>query len=399
MEMNSNCCNSCNSCNKRNDCGTCGGCGGGCCPAKYNCSFNIEVSPYDPYTWLVTNCNMTHKVKIPKFPETCTYLQINPSDLTLMYHGECGDNIITGEQLGSIIKLDDLLDVDAPAPDSCSMLVFDPYCSSCGDGCTAIGAMWKPYHIPDAGDCVVEPDEDGYYKVLVKNDCGCIEECRIPVVPKNGIVVNYERDSVPDDPDFPWYYGNYNDRINLHLAENYEDFFGKYDLKVTINYGVQAIKSDRFNYNYNWRSLVVPVIEGDIVRTTQCASILQNWGASIVRGTGAGQVAGGLPWGSTSLRGSFTFIVPKGKEAYLHHEYRIRTNESSQTYSYHYTPADGRRVPDSEAKINSILYPASRLNALQVIVEPISGTNEYDPVTDAYRDQLDSPVDSYPQDI
>lgn len=305
-------------------------------------------------------------------------------------HWYAAENLIDGVHWLAGFTADGCLAaLDAPA-DSCSLLVFDPDCEG--------NEEWKPYTIPNAETCELEA-EDGYYKVLKKNDCGCIEECKLPVVPAGMTALNYERDSVPDDPDFPWYYGNYNDHINLHLAENAPTYFGKYDLKVTVNYGVQAIKSDLFDYNYNWRSLVVPVVEGDIVRTTQCASILQNWGMSAIRGTGAGQVTWGIPWGSSSLRGSFTFIVPKGKEAYLHHEYRIRTNESSKTYDYFYTPVDGKRVPDSEAQINSILYPASRLNALQVIIEPTQGSTSYEPATDPYRGQLDSPVDTYPQDL
>ena len=382
--MNENCCNNCNSCN------SCNKCGGGCCPAKYDCSFNIEVSPYDPYTWLVTTCGMPHKVKVPKLPETCTTLGINGTDSTLVYKGECDTDIITGSQLGSIIRLNDLKDVDAPMPDHCSMLVFDPFCAECGDGCTSPADMWKPYSIPDAGDCEMELDEEGFYKVLVKDDCGCIKECKMPAASR--AILNYVRDSVPDDSDFPWYYGNYNDHIGLHLRENAAAYFGKFDLKVTINYGVQTIKSDNYNYNYNWRSLVVPVIEGESVRTTQAASILQNWAMSAAKGTAGGQVAGGIPWGSSGLRGSLVFIVPKGKDAYLHHEFRLRSTAHFPNYLC--TGADGQKAGD-HLDLNSALYPASRLNALQVLVEPVDGSTNYSPVVDEIRNQLDAPVDSY----
>lgn len=268
-------------------------------------------------------------------------------------------------------------------PENCSLLVFSP-------NCAAPTGEWQAYTIPDSGDCVIEPDENGYYNVLVKDDCGCIKECRMPVIPSGMAALNYQRDSVPDDPDFPWYYGCYNDRINLHLADNAPQYFGKYDLKVTINYGVQAIKSDKFNFNYNWRSLVVPVVEGEEIRTSTSSSILQNWAMS----SAAGEAD--IPWGTSSLRGTITFIVPKGKEAYLHHEYRVRTNASFPNY---YTGAwDGQKVPDSEATLNNAQHPASRLNALQVLIEPTQGSTDYDPAKDEYRDRLDSPVDSLPQD-
>ena len=133
---------------------------------------------------------------------------------------------------------------------------------------------------------------------------------------------------------------------------------------------------------------MVPVVEGEETRTESAASILQNWAMAATSGTE-------IPWGTSCLRGSFSFIVPKGKEAYLHHEMRIRTNASFPNY---YTGAwDGQRVPDTEATLDRVLHPATRLNQLQVLIEPTQGTTDYDPVADAYRNQLDPAVDSYPQ--
>lgn len=271
-------------------------------------------------------------------------------------------------------------------PDNCSLLMFSP-------SCVAPTGEWQGYQIPDAGDCVMTPDDNGYYKVLKKDDCGCPVECKLPVMPPGMTMLNYQRDSVPDDPDFPWYYGCYNDKINLHLQENAPQYFGKYDLKVTIHYGVQAIKSDRYNFNYNWRSLVVPVVDGGTIEVRYASSILQNWAMS---GSFANSTKD-VPWGTSSLRGSFSFIVPKGKEAYLHHEFRVITTDvalNDPPYKYSST-YDGKRVPQAETAFNSALWPASRLNALQVIIEPTQGSTDYHPTADAYRDQLDAPVDSY----
>lgn len=372
--MRNNCCNTCNPC-------------GDCCsaPCPKPCLASIEVDPYDPQTWWVDG----QKVRVPKMAETCTSLSTNFSNATLNYAGECGKDVITGHQLGQLIKLDDLRDVEAPSPDSCSILTWNPHCDYCAEGCTKVSAAWEPYHIPDAGDCTMEPDTDGYYHILKKTDCGCIVECRLPVIPQGMTSLNYVRDSVPDDPDFPWYYGCYNDTINLHLEDNAPEYFGKYALKVTVNYGIQAIKSDKFA-NYNFRSIVCPVIDGDSVRITKVASILQN------NCTYSAAGATDIPWASVSMRGSFTFIVPKGKEAYLHHEYRVRTNASFPNY---YTGSwDGKKVPDAETVVNGPLHPASRLNALQVIIEPTQGSTDYDPVADPDRAQLDPPVDEYPVD-
>ena len=382
--MNDNCCNKCNSCNP------CNKCGGSCCPAKYNCSFNIEMSPYDEYTWIVTTCGMPHKVKIPKFPETCTSLSVNGTDATLVYKGECDTDIITGEQLGSIIRLNDLKDVDASMPDHCSMLVFDPFCAECGDGCTSPADMWKPYSIPDAGDCVIPLDEDGYYKVLVKDDCGCIKECRLPAKPDDEDKIIYLRDSTPEDPDYPWYYGIYNEKINLYLAKNVPKWFGKYDLEITVNYDVQVILSYKCK-NTNYRSLVVPCVEGQRGDAAYDSSILQGqstWEDKIspMRGT---------PWGTVTQRSSITFVVPKGKEAYLHHEFRLRSAESFPKYVEN--PLDGQKVPDEIAsQYNVIPWTASRLHALQCIIKPTSGEVDKNPTRDEIRNQLDHWEDWYP---
>lgn len=378
---------------------------GSCRPAKYGCDFDIQANPFDSSIWNVIINGAVKRVKVPKINETDTKLSINYSSSNLVYNAEKHIDTISGSQLGSLIRVEDLRDTETSNADSCDLLVFNPYCSECGDGCKPKDARWVNYHIPDAGDCEIEPDDEGYYKVLVKDDCGCIVECRMPISASEATTLDYVRDSVPDDPDFPWYYGCYNDTINLHLQDNAPKYFGKYSLKVTVNYGVQAIKSDGYSFNYNWRSLVVPVIEGEEINVEAAASILQSW-AAVGDFT---QTSLHLPWGTSSLRGSFTFIVPKGKEAYLHHEYRVRVAPSDMQYGVPSGQAwpnylfnsnyDGRKVPDEEAGLNQPKWPASRLNALQVIIEPTMGVSDFNPVVDEVRSQLDSPVDEYPNPV
>lgn len=359
-----------------------------CKPARYSCGFDIQVDPYDASTWLVTMNGCLHRVKIPKISETCTHLSTDFSGANLIYNGECGQDIISGHQLGELINLNDLRDVDVEDADSCDIMVFDPGCTDCGDGCKPKPAMWRKYHIPDAGDCEVEPDDDGYYHVLIKDDCGCIKECRLPVVPNGSAVINYIRDSVPDDPDFPWYYGCYNDRINLRLAQNVPQWFGKYDLEITVNYGIQAVKSTASKC-VNFRSLMVPVVEDTSINVAKMSSILQDDTTYSASGPE-------IPWASKSMRGSITFIVPKGKEAYLHHEYRLRTVDSHAAYAFNAT-YDGKKVPDDIAgQIDTMPYNASRLNALQIVAKPARGISNLDPTVDTIRSQLDAPVDEYP---
>lgn len=378
-----------NACNKCSNCGfdPCG-CGG-CKPARYSCGdISIAPSPYDASIWMVTIQGATTKVKIPKINETDTKLSTNFTSSALVYDAEKHTDIITGSQLGSLINLEDLRDTEASNADSCDLLVYNPYCADCGDGCKPKNARWRNYHIPDAGDCELELDDEGYYHVLVKDDCGCIKECKLPVMADGSIQISYIRDSVPDDPDFPWYYGIYNDTINLHLAENASAFFGKYDLEVTVNYGIQVVHST-VSPNTNFRSLLVPVVEGNEIDATMFSSILQD------QSTVSYQSQPYLPWGTVCLRGSLVFYVPKGKEASLHHEFRLRTHDSHAQYATN--ALDGQKVPDDIAgQIDRMLYTASRLNALQIVVKPARGTSNTHPVTDPERTQLDPAVDVYP---
>lgn len=373
-------CDNCNQCgNAPCSCGKCG-------LAKYGCDFQIQANPFDESVWNVTICGATTRVRIPKLNETDTKLSTSYSSKSLIYNAEKHTDVITGDQLGGLINLDEIRNVDVANADNCDLFVYNPSCSECGDGCTPKLAKWTKYHIPDAGDCEIEPDEDGYYKVLVKNDCGCIEECRIPIIPQGMTTINFVRDSVPDDPDFPWYYGAYNDKINLFLAQNASQWFGKFALKVTVNYGIQVAKST-VTPGINFRSLLVPVVAGGSIDVTRESSILQ--------GNASYSETPQIPWGTQSLRGSFTFIVPKGKEAYLHHEFRLRTNASFPNYATN--ALDGQRVPDDVAgQVDRMLYAGSRLNALQVIVEPTAGTMNMTPTVDPERSQLDPAIDEYP---
>ena len=377
-------------CNCKKDC--CDPCKKGCCdPARFSSDFSLTPDANDPHYWWVCLNGLTKKIRVPNIAETGTYLDLDCTNKTLTYYGETEKQVFDGSQLGCLLELNDISDVNAEHPEPCSMLVYNPGCGGCP--CDPEEDTWQPYKIPDAGDCEMEPDEDGFYHVLTKNDCGCIEECKFPVVPNGMISLNYMRDSVPDDPDFPYYYGCYNDTINLHLADNAPTYFGKFALKVTVNYGIQACRSDA-TPNYNFRSLLCPVIEGEETPYVEKeASVLQ--GFAIFSAT-----APLIPWGTAEMRGSFTFIVPKGKEAALHHEYRIRLPASiyPDWQDWGKNPTyDGKRVPDSIAsQIDAFEWAASRLHGLQVIVEPTMGVADFDPVTDPERQQLDDPVDAYP---
>lgn len=163
-------------------CNTCEPCGG-CKPACGKAYFNLQVDPYDANYWLWEMGVENGRIKVPSLNETDTTLSTNYSNATLNYKAERHNDAITGEQLGSLINLKDLRDVDAENPDACSILVFNPGCGACP--CSPDEERWKKYHIPDA-TAEAEADANGYYHVLTKTDCGCIVEKTIPEMP------NYE---------------------------------------------------------------------------------------------------------------------------------------------------------------------------------------------------------------
>lgn len=376
-DLNCNCKRDCDDCKKS------------CCePAKFSSDFSIKPDANDPRYWWVCLNGLTKRIRVPNIAETGTYLDLDCTNKTLTYYGETEKQVFTGSQLGCLLKLDDISDVNAPSPEPCSMLVFDPGCGGCP--CDPEEDTWQPYKIPDAGDCLIEPDDDGYYHVLVKNDCGCIVECRLPVVAPESSVINYVRDSVPDDPDFPWYYGLYNDKINLHLEENAPKYFGKYMLEVTVYYGIQVVRPTR-SQNMNFRSLIVPAIEGEKnIDVEKMSSILQDDSTTSQNPA--------IPWGTKSMRGSLSFIVPKGKEAYLHHEFRLWSASSVGQVPVEYQDSqyDGQKVPDDVAsQVDQMVWTASRLNQLEVVVKPVNGIQNTEPYTDPIRDQLDDPEDEY----
>lgn len=151
-------------------------CGDGCKPAKYGCDFDIQASPYNKDEWVVTQGGMSHKVRIPKINETETSLGVNPSNSTLNYHGEKDTNTITGEQLGDIIKLEDLKDVDFDPEftGTCSELIYRKF-ADCGEGCQSPADSWSGFNVNTDGI-----KKDAIRFVRGANVYGCPEYLDVP---------------------------------------------------------------------------------------------------------------------------------------------------------------------------------------------------------------------------
>ena len=168
-----------NSCNCKKDCDRgcdpCNSCKR-CCPAQYGCQFNIEASPYDPTTWVVTVGGMAYKVKVPNINETDTTLATDSDGAVLRYRAERHTDTIPGADLGDIINLEELRDVDVdPGLDGhCYELVFRKF-AECGEGCRSAFDKWENFNINSDGAL-----QNGIKYVRGANAYGCPVYLDIP---------------------------------------------------------------------------------------------------------------------------------------------------------------------------------------------------------------------------
>lgn len=355
---------SCSKCN--NPCGRCNPCGDDCekaccknpclqwgfdgCYLRGRCADGTELNPLDLCAWLDEH-------------ETCTSFRLVPNGeggSYIEYLNECDESqkiyVCDFLSLGSIGCLGDvkiIADKETGKPKSCSYLVYDPECGVPG---SATADKWTNYHIPDAGDCVVEMDDDGYYRVLVKDGCGCIKECRM--LPSDTVYEYSLRDAWPNDPDWPFSVGSRmgdNSEIIDLMLDQKVPIFGKTDLEVTVQYayGIQnTTPAGQSSDEKNFKSMVVPTKTP--THTPSVTDMLQNtW---TVQGVNA------HPWGSAEWQVSRTVLVPKGEKLYLTHTIEVRMLSGS---SITFMPYGGESDTPSD--------DSSRLHALRVVVKAAKG--------------------------
>ena len=121
----------------------------GCRPSRYgDCSFEIQSDPFDAHKWVVTVGGKSHRIRIPDIAEKDTRLSLNTSAAELVYDAEKHRDTITGQQLGAIIELGDLRDVEFnPAFEgTCAELMYHKY-ADCGEGCTSPADKWSGFNI------------------------------------------------------------------------------------------------------------------------------------------------------------------------------------------------------------------------------------------------------------
>ncbi len=129
--------------------------------------FSIEAMADDP---TILRFNVNGKSvwydfePVVKAGETCTTLNVDAVNRTLNYHGECGDQTISGKELGSILHLGDLGDVNADTIEENGILNYRKD-TDCGEGCDGIADGWVSTNPISVGQTSLEyilgTDADG----------------------------------------------------------------------------------------------------------------------------------------------------------------------------------------------------------------------------------------------
>lgn len=129
--------------------------------------FSVEAMPDDPATlrFNVNGKSVWYDFEpVVRAGETCTTLSIDVLSRTLNYHGECNDSILSAQELGSILHLADLGDVDANSIKDNGILNYRKD-ADCGEGCEGISDGWVSTSPIDVGgtslDYILGSDADG----------------------------------------------------------------------------------------------------------------------------------------------------------------------------------------------------------------------------------------------
>lgn len=151
-------------CNKCVDCGT-KKCGTPCGCAEP--VFSIEAQSDDP---TVLRFNVNGKSvwydfdSLVKDGQTCTALSVDAVNRTLNYNGECGENVISASELGGMLHLADIGDVNANSIDDYGILNYRKN-ADCGEGCEGINNGWTATNPIEVGrsalDYILGTDANG----------------------------------------------------------------------------------------------------------------------------------------------------------------------------------------------------------------------------------------------
>lgn len=160
-------------------CGHCGQCQPKCgceskCPKRCGCPesiLSIEADSADP-AYLRFNLGGRSVwydfTPVVKAAETCTHLSTDINARALVYDSECGRQTITARQLGSIMHLADIGDVDETTMKDNAVLVYRKD-ADCGENCDGKNG-WvavNPTEVNDDElDYIMGSDDEGKIKSL-----------------------------------------------------------------------------------------------------------------------------------------------------------------------------------------------------------------------------------------
>ena len=158
--MNNDCnCNKCVTCRHKKKCGNPCGCA--------EPVFSVEAMPDGPTTlrFNVNGKSVWYDFEpVVKDGETCTTLTVDTTNRTLEYLGECGEYTISSRELGKILHLADLGDVDENSIENNGILNYRKD-TNCGEGCEGISNGWVSSNPVDIAatslDYILGSDSDG----------------------------------------------------------------------------------------------------------------------------------------------------------------------------------------------------------------------------------------------
>lgn len=135
--------------------------------------FSIEAMPNDPtiYRFNVNGKSVWYDFEpAVKAGETCTTVNIDAVNRTLNYHGECSEQTLSAKEIGSILHLGDLGDVNEGSITDNGILNYRKT-GDCGEGCEGETDGWVSSNPIEIGaeslDYILGSDADGKMTSLI----------------------------------------------------------------------------------------------------------------------------------------------------------------------------------------------------------------------------------------
>ena len=170
----------CNRCCKPDCCGDCDPCRKKCCPEPCGCPtqiMGISTVHDDTPAWLRFNFGGKSVdydfTSVVKAAETDTSIRLDIPNRTFIYNAEKHIDSFSASELGSILHIADIGDVDISGVTDNSLFVYKKN-SDCGEGCEGINNSWSAWnsneHLEESVDTIMGFDDKGNPKALNRPD-------------------------------------------------------------------------------------------------------------------------------------------------------------------------------------------------------------------------------------